>query len=87
MRQAVRTQRGMRRQVALLPRCPPPPPILHTLDASRSADRDMLKLTQQEFEQLPLQLSFEVLAGAALALVGGYGLAGALKPIVVSTGV
>jgi hypothetical protein len=63
------------------PAAPAPPP-----PAPRAADRDMLKLTQQEFESLPLQLGLEVLAGAALALAGGYGLAGRLKAIVVETG-
>ncbi|GBF90995.1 hypothetical protein Rsub_03850 [Raphidocelis subcapitata] len=48
--------------------------------------RNMLKLTQQEFGALPLALSAEVLLGAALAMVGGYGLAGRLKPIVITSG-
>jgi len=46
----------------------------------------MLKLTQQEYTQLPLQLQFEVICGAALCLLGGFGLAGTLKPIVVNSG-
>jgi hypothetical protein len=47
----------------------------------------MLKLTQQELEQLPFQLQAEVLAGALLSLLGGYLLAGALKPIIITGGV
>jgi hypothetical protein len=47
----------------------------------------MLKLTQQEFAQLPLPLLLELAAGAALALAGGLGLAGNLKPIVMTSGV
>jgi hypothetical protein len=50
------------------------------------ADRDVLKLTQQEFAGLPFHLAAEVCVGAALALFGGYGLAGTLKPIIVTRG-
>jgi hypothetical protein len=46
----------------------------------------MLKLTQQEFGALPLALHCELLLGAALAMAGGYGLAGRLKPIVMTSG-
>lgn len=53
-----------------------PPPI----------DRDLLKLTQQELTALPAALRAEVLLGAALALAGGYGMAGPLKLIVVTSG-
>lgn len=47
----------------------------------------MLKLTQQELSQLPFALQLEVLLGAALALAGGYGMAGSLKPIIMPGGV
>ena len=58
---------------------PRPPPLLGT-------DRNLLKLSQQELEQLPLPLQAEVLAGAAMSLLGGYLLAGSVKPIVMSSG-
>jgi len=35
-----------------------------------SADRDMLKLTQQEFTGLPQQLQLELLASLAVCLIG-----------------
>jgi hypothetical protein len=63
-------------------------PLLHPHRKTRAAaDRNMLKLTQQELGQLPLPLQAEVLAGAALSMLGGYVLAGALKPIVITGGV
>lgn len=46
----------------------------------------MLKLTQQEYEHLPLPLQLEVLAAAALCVAGGLGMAGGLKPIVMTSG-
>lgn len=46
----------------------------------------MLKLTQQELTQLPLALNLEVLAGTVLCLLGGYIMAGTLKPIVMTSG-
>jgi len=48
--------------------------------------RDLLKLTQQEFEGLPQQLQVELAVGTVLSLIGGCLLAGKLKPIVSQKG-
>lgn len=48
--------------------------------------RDMLKLTQQEFTGLPQQLQLELLASLAVCLIGGYLVAGSMKPIILSKG-
>ncbi|KAI8475828.1 MAG: hypothetical protein J3K34DRAFT_517004 [Monoraphidium minutum] len=59
--------------------------LLHSL-YSVATYRNMLKLTQQDLDSLPLQLQAEVLAGAALSMAGGFLLAGALKPIIITSG-
>ncbi|CAL8463896.1 g3431 [Coccomyxa elongata] len=43
--------------------------------------RDMLKLTQEEFETVPAHVIVEVLLAAALCMWGSVQLAGAFKPI------
>ncbi|KAK9918380.1 hypothetical protein WJX75_003629 [Coccomyxa subellipsoidea] len=43
--------------------------------------RDMLKLTQEEFERMPAQIIVEVLLAAVLCMWGSLQLAGSFKPI------
>ncbi|CAK0786496.1 hypothetical protein CVIRNUC_009709 [Coccomyxa viridis] len=45
------------------------------------ADRDMMKLRQEEHVVLPAAVLIEVLVAAALCMIGSLGLAGDLKPI------
>ena len=45
------------------------------------ADREHLRLTQQEFEGLPLPLLAQLAAAVAVAVLGGLQVSGTFKPI------
>lgn len=57
--------------------------LLHAAFAV-SRYRDTLKLTQEEFQGLPANLLSEILFGTIISLLGGYLLAGDLKPCMIS---
>lgn len=47
----------------------------------RPADREALRLTQQEFEGLPLVLLAQLVAAVAACTLGGLGVSGSFLPI------
>jgi hypothetical protein len=53
-----------------------PPSLLLT-----SADRENLRLTQQQFEGLPLALMAQLAAAVAVCVLGGLEVSGGFKPI------